>query len=722
MNLTQSYSQQQQKQFHRLQQQQQQQQPQQHQLLSQDGSLQQLSLQQSSVGPNYSLQYQQQQQQQSQTQHQQSQSNQQQNEPTPIDPSLMNTQHWQQQLQLAQLSRQSSSPHTYARTAAIMSRSNPQQPQNHVLTVAELARQFVQQNHQTQQIAAVSHSASSPKTPVKAHAQLAVSTSNSKREYQEDERQRMLNEGSKQFWTALDLSGQGLVVVSPKVANYSFLQKLYLCHNNLTFLPDAITNLVHLKVLDVSHNHITELPERLGLLYNLKFLFLFDNKLRTLPSTFGQLFQLDFLGVEGNPLSESIVNTLAKEGTKGLVTEFRENVPRNTKAPPRDWLSFDTSGQIVSKLPIALSEDEKVPSEFSQLDRPKNRFTILSYNTLCDFYATPSMYGYTPSWALDWEYRSKIVLKELLTFSADIICLQEVDRKSFDNIWVPKLNTNGYKSIFGQKTRAKTMNDIEAKRVDGCATFYKGNKFKFIESKTLEYSTYAMQKTDLKKTNDVFNRVMNKDNVAVVTVLEHLETKQLVLLANTHIHWDPAYKDVKVVQCALLLEFLETVAQKYVKNSAYSHLTDIKHLPVVVCGDFNSTLDSGVYHLFSTGKIANHEDMDGRSYGKYTEEGISHAFSFQSSYANIGELPFTNFTPNFVEVIDYIWHTTSGLQVTGLLDKLDPEYTKSHIGIPDQHYPSDHIPIMAEFEIKRGKDSTKPPAPRFNTSSSSRRV
>lgn len=49
---------------------------------------------------------------------------------------------------------------------------------------------------------------------------------------------------------------------------------------------------------------------------------------------------------------------------------------------------------------------------------------MFCYNILADPYATPQMYGYTPSWALTWEYRKELILQEILAYSADIICLQ----------------------------------------------------------------------------------------------------------------------------------------------------------------------------------------------------------------------------------------------------------------------------------------------------------
>lgn len=53
-------------------------------------------------------------------------------------------------------------------------------------------------------------------------------------------------------------------------------------------------------------------------------------------------------------------------------------------------------------------------------------FTVLSYNILSEAYATSELYSYCPSWALAWTYRRQNLLREIVGYRADIVCLQEV--------------------------------------------------------------------------------------------------------------------------------------------------------------------------------------------------------------------------------------------------------------------------------------------------------
>lgn len=597
--------------------------------------------------------------------------------------------YWRQQHQLVQVSRDSSAPHSYARSVALASKTgNTDKPTN----VTDLAIQLVRHEK-----LASTQQQSGNRTPARAGGN-SFPNPQEKKDQMEEARQKHINEViNKQFWTAIDMSGQGLLNVSPKICNYGFLQKLYLNHNNLTTVPLAITKMSQLKVLDLSHNSIKQLPEEIGRMLSLRYLFLFDNAIENLPAELGALFQLEMLGIEGNPLNEATRTIFGKAGTKGLIVELRDSAPPGPPPRAREWIHLDDMG---AKSDI----DNESP-----VSKAQSGFTVLSYNTLCDRYTTPQLYGYTASWALDWSYRSELLISEVLSYDTDILCLQEVNKETLDNLWIPALEPKGYKVMFYPKTRARTMSSPEESRVvDGCVICYKTSKMELINYHSVEYNSSALAKSDLKKSVDVFNRVMTRDNVALIAAFQMTETKQFFVVANTHLHWDPAFCDVKLVQSAILLEQLEQVLGKYTSNdpSLPGHklpkVRDIKQIPTVICGDFNSTSKSGVYQLFSQGSVpATHEDLKGYSYGNFTEQGIQQKLAFKSAYADDLELPFTNFTPNFTESIDYIWYSRQGLKVKDLVGQVDPEYASHYVGFPNAHHPSDHVPIAAHLEFTK---------------------
>ncbi|KAI8374608.1 Endonuclease/exonuclease/phosphatase [Radiomyces spectabilis] len=556
------------------------------------------------------------------------------------------TPHVARQLTYAQISRQSSSPHHHARTAAAMARNAPVAS---TVTITD------------------------PNNP-------ANKIVNGVRGCKKKE------ETEAQTWTTLDIGGMGLKNLSPALCSYTFLTVIYMNHNNLTYLAPSIAKLENLKVLDASGNKLMSLPPEIGLLVNLKELLLFDNHLTTLPSEMGTLYQLETLGLEGNPMQADIKNLLLKEGTQAVIMSLRESAPVGMPPPHREWITIEG---------IDAADEEK-----------QDKFTVLCYNILCQKYATSQAYGYTPSWALNWDYRQELLIAELQGWNADIFCLQEVEMGRFEDTLQHHFKEEGdYDSIFYPKSRAKTMSEKERRVVDGCATFYRASKFNIIEHYLLEYNQKALQRPDFKKTEDIYNRVMNKDNIAILTMLENKQTLERVLVANSHVHWDPSFADVKLVQVGMLMDEIEKFAMKHLSPPASSPNGRVyaspAALPTVVCGDFNSVPESGVYEFLSKSAVEQgHCDFGDHIYGNYTSEGLSHPLSLKSAYSHIGELPFTNYTPGYKGVLDYIWYTNNTLDVLSLLGPIEESYLTRVVGFPNPHFPSDHIPIMTELRFR----------------------
>jgi CCR4-NOT transcription complex subunit 6 len=267
-----------------------------------------------------------------------------------------------------------------------------------------------------------------------------------------------------------------------------------------------------------------------------------------------------------------------------------------------------------------------------------------------------------------------------------------VEANQFEQYFKTQLRMRGsYDGIFYPKSRAKTMNDWDRTFVDGCAIFFKSDRFKLEEKHLIEFNQVALARPSLRKHKDMYNRVMTRDNIAVACRLTHLETNQNILIGTVHIHWDPSHRDVKLVQTIMLVEEMERLLDKHPQSA------------LILCGDFNALQDSGVGDFLENGAIGpGHEDFGPHTYEPYSTEGAHHTLNLKNSYGLLSDEPltFTNFTPDFIGIIDYIWHRPNNLTVTGLLGSVPPDYTKQFVGFPTQHMPSDHIPLLVEFKLE----------------------
>jgi CCR4-NOT transcription complex subunit 6 len=264
-------------------------------------------------------------------------------------------------------------------------------------------------------------------------------------------------------WNSLDMGGVGFknIPSSSGLFSFKFLINLYLNHNSLSSIPPEISKLRHLELLDLSGNNLASLAPELGMLTQLKELYLFDNHITTIPSELGSLHQLQTLGVEGNPLDASLKAIVQKDGTPALISFLRDSSPMPPGPPPRIWRDL-------------LSQPER---EALTADSNAETFSVLSYNILCEKYATERLYGYTPSWALSWDYRKELILSEVMDHGADLLCLQEVDIAQYEDYFMHHLTARGYEGVYWPKSRYKTMNETDRRQVDGCATFYRASKW-----------------------------------------------------------------------------------------------------------------------------------------------------------------------------------------------------------------------------------------------------
>ena len=141
-------------------------------------------------------------------------------------------------------------------------------------------------------------------------------------------------------------------------------------------------------------------------------------------------------------------------------------------------------------------------------------------------------------------------------------------------------------------------------------------------------------------------------------------------------------------------------------------------IPIVVSGDLNSLPESSVIEFLTNGRIpADHTDFQDHGYSgflaRFSESvrpgfrsttgkpELVHQFNLKKAYN--GQMQFTNFTYDFRGVIDYIFYSADFISPLGLLGPVSTDWLKQCkvIGCPNPHFPSDHFPLLCQFELSQ---------------------
>lgn len=237
----------------------------------------------------------------------------------------------------------------------------------------------------------------------------------------------------------------------------------------------------------------------------------------------------------------------------------------------------------------------------------------------------------------NWEFRKEKVSDLLLYYEADFIGLQEAQKFQLDYIQMKLANYNriGLPREKGQFAEYSCI-------------LYNKNKYDLIEEKTFWLST----------TPDSISRGWDAACNRIVTygLFKNRKDKKLFWIGNTH--FDHIGKQARM-ESAKLLSDLELI------------LKSKKNVPIIITGDFNATPDDEII--------------------KYLKSNYFDAFSTscQKPYGNSGTWNGFDFNKIPENRIDYIFY-----------DKTSKIKVQKFITIDDFYnfkYPSDHLPIMANF-------------------------
>ncbi|KAK3813451.1 MAG: Endonuclease/exonuclease/phosphatase [Linnemannia gamsii] len=358
---------------------------------------------------------------------------------------------------------------------------------------------------------------------------------------------------------------------------------------------------------------------------------------------------------------------------------------------PHGWLYEDVSSSLADDVLIALPKREWIYESTGPMSMDAKSFVVMSWNLLSPRLCHPLRLdaGCEPIF-LEWAYRREAILNQIAFTDADIVCLQELELRDFEEYFSPHMTRLGFKSIHAYK-----MNVYEMR--DGCAIFYRDSRFKLISEQVLRFNQVELDDYNVKRPSmarDTAIRFNLFHNLAIVALFENKRTKRQVQIATTHLLADPAFPDAKMLQTAILTSKLEELkAEAMTKlsstssgsavasqttsgnNNSNNSSSSAQHIPTILAGDFNSLPDSSVVRFLKSGQVDT-SHFGGNDFGRFTRAHSKHFYhrlgladSYESSI-----LPFTNATRHFQGTIDYLLYDPSSLGLVGFMDhfEVDP--------------------------------------------------
>lgn len=338
----------------------------------------------------------------------------------------------------------------------------------------------------------------------------------------------------------------------------------------------------------------------------------------------------------------------------------------------------------------------------------QGKLTVLTYNMLSPYYMWPQVYTYVPEKYKKWNYRHKLLEREILTlYRADIMCLQEMTSIDYQQYWRKVL---WEKYHYGSKFIAKPPPgywERPLSEMDGVSIFYDLNKFDYISSTGI-YLNDLFGTFDLREQNYLEHKMVQltdgcgnptekmtlsdvlkgRNQVCMFVSLRHKETNTFLIVVNTHLYWK--YDEVKLTQCIIIMRRLSKIIKNLLIGVEDSTYNKVK---IVFAGDMNSDTDSLVVK-FLKGDPISHENL------KLVNP--MRPYLNRCLYDDIPKDIFvhTCFSGKLKGVFDYICYNNEDMTPSKVLGLSKDLQQHSEMGLPNALHPSDHIPMVMEFEVR----------------------
>lgn len=322
------------------------------------------------------------------------------------------------------------------------------------------------------------------------------------------------------------------------------------------------------------------------------------------------------------------------------------------------------------------------------------RLRVVSYNLLADQYVKGErqQFDYCPPELLHRSYRMPLLMHELLSYHADILCLQEVDWYIFQSYYQPVLESQGYQGYFANKLSGQQ---------EGCAMFWSTTKFERLSEGDM--NSIGIGEILLDDKEDGWNahhylfqqlphvkrRMQELGQILqYVTLVSKDDPSQRVVVGNTHFYYHPLGDHIRVLQA----------------YGACRKLHQLECNNMLLCGDLNSDPAAGAIQLLQERSI------DG-GHSTAWENVLIHPTPRKSAEPGAVVLPkltlppsfpvlrpscssaYTHCVPGFVATLDYIFSSLKPVE-----ERMAAPMPNDPQPMPNAEMPSDHLSLVADFK------------------------
>ena len=213
---------------------------------------------------------------------------------------------------------------------------------------------------------------------------------------------------------------------------------------------------------------------------------------------------------------------------------------------------------------------------------------VVSYNILADQNASRDvmkkdtdtandrMYGHCKDEHIIKFRRHPLIVHEILSYSPDVIALQEVDTDVYENLLQPVLKVMGYQGYYSQKGV-----DVTSSVREGCAIFWSTNVFEHVRQVDMRTHTFRdmiqqfsceerMHKRQWQSLNDMSNLLEKHEHLkhvlynklghvfqTVVLTRKGSRDREKVVIGNTHLFYHPMASHIRCLKMLMACRQLE---------------------------------------------------------------------------------------------------------------------------------------------------------------------